>query len=175
MRSLLALLAVIVLTLAPANAREGGPRLVLEEWFQGRSTGSGRFEIPLAGVTRDFTLTARGTWDGRVLTLVEDFVFADGERDRKTWRFTRTAPGRYVGTREDVVGTAEVFQDGDAVRLRYLLTIPGRNGGTPTTLGFDDIMYLRPDGVLINEATVTWFGLPIGSTRVEFRRAPQRR
>ena len=40
----------------------------------------------------------------RSLTLGEDFVYSDGEQDRKTWRFTRTAEGRYPGMREDVIG-----------------------------------------------------------------------
>lgn len=169
----IAIAALMLAFLAPAiaGAREGGPKLVLEDWFRGRTTGTGSLAIPIAGIRRDFTLTTRGTWNAatRTFTLVEDFVFADGERDRKTWRFRRTAPGRYVGTREDSVGPAEVFEDGNAVRMRYRLAVRGRDGAT-TTLGFDDILYLRPDGVLVNEASVTWLGLPVGSTRVEFRR-----
>lgn len=157
----------------PTYATAASEKLILEQYFRGVTTGRGTFTIPISGVRRDFTLTARGTWNGRVLTLVEDFVFSDGERDRKTWRFERVAPGRYIGTREDVIGTADVFQDGNAVRLRYRLTVPGRDGSR-TELGFDDIMTVRADGTLLNEATVSFLGLPIGSTVVEFRRAPGR-
>ncbi len=39
-----------------------------------------------------------GKWDGRTLTLREDFVFDDGTRDTKTWRFVKTGPGSVILT-----------------------------------------------------------------------------
>ncbi len=46
------------------------------------------------GVKRNFTVDLRGKWNGKTLTLREDFVFDDGERDTKTWRFTKIGEGR---------------------------------------------------------------------------------
>jgi hypothetical protein len=38
---------------------------------------------------------------------------------------------------------------------------------------FDDRMYLQPDGVLINHATVRKFGIRVGEAVIVFRRQPE--
>src|SRR6478609_11798514 len=94
-------------------------KLVLEEFFRGRHVAEGVFTNTRDNTTRGLKVQMRGTWDApsQTLTLVEDFVYSDGEKDRKTWRFTRTAEGRYSGTREDVIGQADIRQGGNDVRL----------------------------------------------------------
>jgi hypothetical protein len=145
---------------------------VMEDWLRGRTTAKGFFSIPLTNTRREFTMVNQGRWDGRVFTLVEDFLFADGERDRKTWRFTRLSPTRYTGVREDTVGEAEVIQEGDIVRMRYVLRVP--TGTSTTDLGFEDVLWLDRRGILVNEAVIRLGFLPIGSAYVEFER-PRRR
>lgn len=171
----LALLALLPLVAAgcarapTATVGDDAQTLVLEDFFRGRTTGTGTFESRIAGVERSFRIDTLGTWDGRTLTLQEDFVYDDGERQRLTWRFTKVAPGRYEGTREDVIGTADVRQDGPVVRLSYEADIAGADGGT-TRLRFADVIYLEGPRVARNRAVVSRFGLPVGTVDVTFRR-----
>ncbi len=95
-------MSVTMLT-AEASARD----FRLEDYFRGKTTAEGQFTA-INGVRRAFHVDLHGRWNGKVLTLVEDFTYADGERDRKTWRFRKTGPGLYRGTREDVIGETEV-------------------------------------------------------------------
>lgn len=146
-----------------------GPPLQLERFFAGRTSGEGRFVSGIGGADRAFTVTTRGRFDGKTLTLIEDFVFADGERDRKTWRFEKAGEGRFIGRREDVVGTADVRADGNTIRLSYDADVRGKDGNV-TRLRFEDV--LVPDGPrrVRNIAVVSKFGVPVGRVEVVFER-----
>lgn len=146
----------------------GARPLVLEDAFRGRLVGEGRFVSRIGLAPRGVTVDMAGSWDGRVLTLVEDFVYSDGERDRLTWRFTRIAPGRYAGTREDVIGEADVRQDGDAVRLSYEANV--KSGSGRQRVRFEDVLYLRADGTIMNVAVVSVLGVPVGDVELVIRK-----
>jgi hypothetical protein len=151
--------------LAPGFASAGDFRL--EEFFKGKSVAVGRFQA-INGVDRRFKVALTGRWNGKVLTLREDFAYADGERDRKTWRFTKTAPGQYTGTREDVVGEAMVKVEGNVARYAYLVDIDP--SGKKNIVRFHDTLRLMPDGTLLNTAWVSKFAFPIAKVRVDFTR-----
>jgi len=143
---------------------------VLERDLAGKTVARGRFK-PIIGKSRGFTAYLDGDWDGETLTLVEDFEYDDGEVDRKTWRLTKIGEGRYTGTREDVVGEADGFQDGDALRLEYFVRLGGENGEGGRKVKFRDILYKQSDGVVINRATVGYYGLRAGTVRLEIKPA----
>jgi hypothetical protein len=173
-----ALLGLASLPLAGCATRPPSPSqavlpITLVDAFQGRTVGVGVFRVPITGLERRFRADLVGTVrrdpvQGETLTVVEDFFFDDGEVDRLTWRFRRTGPQTWVGQREDTVGLATVRENGREVRLDYVADV--RSRGQVTRLGFADVIYRRPDGVVINEAVVTRGGLPIGSVLFELRR-----
>lgn len=154
-------------TRPPPPANISAP-FVIERDLAGRNTARGTFRS-ITGARRDFTAELSGAWDGRVLILVEQFAFDDGERDTKTWRLQRAANGEWSGTREDVVGTARGFQDGDVFRLEYDVNLATGNGGT-RKVRFRDVLALRGPGVIINTATVGWYGLRVGSVELTMTR-----
>jgi hypothetical protein len=143
--------------------------LALETFFAGHTVGEGRFESGIAGVERTFTVKTTGTWDGRTLTLREDFVFSDGERDSKTWRFTRQKDGSFKGTREDIIGVAEIWQDGATVRLSYVAEVIGK-AGRKRTLSFEDVLVPQSAGTVLHKAVVSKYGFPVGTVEVVFRK-----
>ncbi|MFC0286704.1 DUF3833 family protein [Kaistia hirudinis] len=155
--------AILALSCVPASAGD----FSLEGYFTGKTSAVGSFRA-INGVKRDFTVDLRGRWNGRTLTLVEDFVYSDGERDRKTWRFRKIAPNQYRGTREDVVGDTLVTVTGNTARFTYLVDLDAAR--KRNRVRFYDTMVLQEDGRLINNATITKFGLPVAKTHVEFRR-----
>lgn len=159
----LAMATIMMLGLAPATAGD----FSLEGYFAGKSSAVGNFRT-ITGVRRKFTVDLLGKWNGKTLTLMEDFVYEDGERDRKTWRFEKIAPDRYRGTREDVIGETLVTISGSTARFSYLIDLDPRGKGN--RVRFHDTMRLRDDGTVLNTALVTKFALPVALTRVEFAR-----
>lgn len=154
---------------APRAPVDASPRaFILERDLVGRSHARGEFRS-ITGARRGFDAHLEGSWDGRTLTLVEDFLFDDGERDRKTWRLERVGPGRYEGVREDVVGTARGFQDGTAFRLEYDMVLPTEGGGR--RVRFRDILVLAEDNSIRNIAVVSWHGLRVGGVSLTIRPA----
>ena len=149
--------------LAPAAAGD----FSLEGYFSGKTSAVGSFSA-INGVKRKFTVDLQGKWNGKTLTLVEDFVYDNGERDRKTWRFDKIAEDKYRGTREDVIGEALVTMRGGTARFSYLVDLDAT--GRSNRVRFYDTMRLQDDGTVLNKALVTKFGLPVALTRVEFRR-----
>ena len=90
----------LALSLLP-SAGQAAEKFTFEDYFAGRTEAVGSFSA-INGVKRTFTVDLTGNWDGKTLTLREDFVFDDGTKDRKTWRFTKTSPTTYSGTRDDI-------------------------------------------------------------------------
>ncbi len=78
-------------------------------------------------------LNGRLSRGGTRLTVVEDFVYDDGEKNRLTWVFDRAGEGRWTGRREDTVGEATVVEENGVIRLSTQRTSsPPR--GEPTGL-----------------------------------------
>lgn len=154
--------------LEPAMA-SAQPRLVLHEWFRGPTHAVGGFRNRFTGEERRLAVDLFGRWNGRTLSLFEDFFYADGERDQKTWLFERLGEGRYRGTREDVVVPADVTQPApDTVTFGYVADLKLPSG--VTRLSFEDRLVLRPDGTVLNTAVVWRFFIPVGDVELVFRK-----
>jgi hypothetical protein len=151
----------------PSPTRPLAP-ITLDAAFAGRAVGAGVFRLDLTGSERRFTARLDGRLRGDRLTVVEDFVYDDGEENRLSWVFDRTGQGRWTGRREDTVGEAEVIESGNEVRLSYLADF--RSGDRVTRLGFEDVIYFGPDGRIINDAIVSYGPLPVGRVRFEMVR-----
>ena len=143
--------------------------LVLENALAGRTQGYGTVATLFGDKTR-FAVTIAGRWDGDMLTLVEDFRYEDGKTERKTWYLSRIATGQYRGTREDVIGTAAVRQDGNSVRLDYEVMLDTALGRIRTR--FRDIMFLERNGTIRNRATVSKFGLNLATVDITLTKIP---
>lgn len=147
----------------------GSPTLELETYFQGRTEAWGVFEDRFGRVRRQFKVEIDGSFDGRELTLIEDFVYADGEKDRRIWRITPLGDGRYEGDADDVVGAATGEARGNAFHWRYDMKLPIGDG--VWQVHFDDWMLLQSDDVLINRATVSKLGITLGEVTLFFRKS----
>lgn len=174
-RTLLLGFAAVLLgacTSAPSAPASKGADLTLVSAFQGRSTGTGHFRVWLTGEERRFTAQLNGTVTGRTgrrtLKVVEDFAYDDGQKDRLTWVFTESGPGTWRGKREDTVGEATVTETGGEIRLSY--TADFRSPSGVTRLGFEDVIFARSDGAIVNDGIVSRAGLPIAAVRFVIRR-----
>ena len=144
------------------------PALVLEDYFTGKTKAWGLFEDRFGKVRRQFQVDIDGTWDGTLLTLVEDFVYDDGEIDQRIWRITKEPDGSYTGRADDIEGVARGFTSGRAFNWSYDIDLPVGDG--TWRVHFNDWLFLHDDGVMINRAYVSKFGVEIGQVTLFFRK-----
>ncbi len=168
---LLAMLPLLMLLGACAGpkvqdyARET-PVLDLREYFNGNLVAHGLFTDRSGAVKRRFVVQLKGTWQGDQGVLEEDFIYSDGEKDRRVWRLQRTADGRYIGRADDVVGEAQGESAGNALRWRYTLRL--KVDGSTWDVQFDDWMFLMDRQVMLNRAAMSKFGIHLGDVTLSF-------
>ena len=136
------------------------PALVPEDFFDGRLTAHGVIKDRGGRVIRRFNAEIKAYWEEGIGTLEEDFVFDDGEQQRRVWTLTPSGPGRYRGTAGDVVGEGDITVAGNSMFLDYVLRIPYGDG--TLDLRIDDRMYLVDPDTLINESAMKKFGVEVG-------------
>ena len=147
---------------------EQQPTLVMEEFFDGQLSAHGVVKNWRGLVIRTFNADIKAYWENGVGTLEEDFLFDDGEQQRRVWTLRPADGGGYIGTAGDVVGEAEVKIAGNSVFLDYVLMIPWGDG--TLNIRIDDRMYLVDPNVIINESAMSKFGLPVGQIQLVIRR-----
>lgn len=157
-------------TMKPQDFANTTPRFVVEEYFAGKTKAWGIFEDRFGTLRRDFIVEITGTWDGKTLTLDEDFTYSDGEKDRRIWSIVKKDEHTYEGRAGDVVGTATGLAYGKALNWRYDLDL--KVGDGTWRVAFNDWMFLADKDTLINRARVTKFGLEIGQVTLFFRKEP---
>lgn len=146
------------------------PEFKPEEYFVGRTKAWGFFQDRFGTVRRQFTVDIEGRMEGDTLVMVEQFAYADGERDTRIWRIKKAADGSYQGTADDIVGTAIGRTEGQAMSWGYTFDL--KVGGSTWRVWFDDLMLLQPDGVMLNRSTVSKFGITLGEVYLFFQKQP---
>ncbi|NDY91969.1 DUF3833 domain-containing protein [Ideonella livida] len=152
----------------PADYAGQTPALDLREYFNGPLVAHGVFTDRSGRVVRRFRVDMVGRWQGDQGVLEEDFLYSDGERQRRVWRLVRGPDGRYTGTADDVVGTAQGQAAGNALNWRYTLALPV--DGRVWEVQFDDWMYLMDRQVMLNKAVMSKFGLRLGEVTLAFHK-----
>ncbi len=169
-----ALLAATVATTACASSStlqqfETAPRqLVLEDYFEGKTTAYGLFEDRFGKVRRQFKVGITGEVEGNRLTLTEKFAYDDGELDTRVWEIEILGGGKYRGTAGDVPVPAVGQTSGNAFNWKYKVDL--KVGDSVWNVGFNDWMFLMDNEVLINRAYVTRYGIEIGQVTIAFRK-----
>ncbi len=156
-------------TMTVDEFKSAAPEFRPEQYFLGKTTAWGLFEDRFGKVRRQFRVTVDGKMDGATLVLDEDFAYADGATETRLWRITRRADGRYEGRAAGVVGTATGQAAGNAFNWKYTYDLDV-GGGDIWRVRFDDWMFAQPDGVVLNRAWVSRWGIEIGSVTIFFKK-----
>ncbi len=146
------------------------PVLDLQQYFNGVLDAYGMFTDRSGTVVKRFTVVMRCSWQGDEGVLDEDFSYSDGTKQKRIWRLKKLADGRYTGTADDVVGTAQGQARGNAFYWTYTLSLPV--DGSVYEVKFDDWMYLMTDTVMLNKATMRKFGVRLGEVTLSFTKRP---
>lgn len=149
-----------------ADYAQERPLLELDRYFTGRVLAHGVFQKRNGAVARRFTVVMDCHWEGNQGVLDEAFTYSDGSTERRIWRLTKHADGRYTGRADDVVGEAQGQTSGNAFRWNYTLRLPV--DGKEYEVQFDDWMFLVDDRVLLNRATMSKFGVTLGEVLLSF-------
>jgi hypothetical protein len=157
-------------TVSVDEYRDREPVFIPSEFFQGRLTAHGVVMNRGGEVTRHFNATIDADWQDGIGTLDEDFIFNDGETQKRIWTLTPDGQGGYIGTAGDVVGEGRMRFAGNAMFLDYVLRIPYGDG--TIDLRVDDRMYMMDENVLINESKLSKFGFNVGRIMLTIVRHP---
>ncbi len=150
----------------PADYAAEKPVLALERYFNGVVLAHGIFTDRSGKVVRRFTVRMDCTWTGDEGVLDEAFTYSDGSTQRRIWRLKKLPDGRYTGTADDVVGTAQGQAAGNAFQWAYTLRLPV--DGKVYDVQFDDWMFLVDDKVMLNKAVMSKFGIRLGEVTLAF-------
>jgi hypothetical protein len=150
------------------------PMLDLRQYFNGVVDAYGVFTDRSGRVVKRFTVVMNCSWSGpsgqEEGVLDEDFLYSDGTRQKRIWRLKRSpgtgAQGRYSGQADDVVGTAQGEEQGNAFYWTYSLNLPV--DGRVVEVTFDDWMYLMSDRVMLNRAAMSKWGISLGEVTLSF-------
>ncbi len=157
-------------SISPKDYAQEEPKLVLENYLNGKVEAHGMVSDRSGKVIRRFTVTLNGTWTGNEGVLDEDFVWSDGEKQKRVWKLTKTGDTTYEGRADDVVGVAVGETSGNAFRFKYVLQVPVGKGDDKKIydIDVDDWMYLIDDRVLLNRTVMTKFGFKVGEVFLSF-------
>ena len=133
--------------------------LDLQAYFTGPIKAWGIVQDHKGHVRRRFDVVMNGRWEGDVGTLEEDFVYYDGETQKRIWTIKKIANQRYEGTAGDIIGKAIGHTEGYAMRWAYQMDLDV--GDQTYRITFDDWMFLMNDGVLINRSYLKKFGITV--------------
>ncbi len=142
------------------------PTLELRDYFNGTLDAYGVFSDRSGKVVKRFVVVMTCTWQGDEGTLDEAFTYSDGTTQRRVWHLTRLPNGRYTGQADDVLGTAQGQQSGNAFNWKYTLALPV--DGRVFEVQFDDWMYLMNDKVMLNRAAMSKWGVGLGEVTLSF-------
>lgn len=144
------------------------PNFDLFGYFAGETTAWGMVQDYSGKQTRRFVVKIIGSIEGDTLILEEDFVFDDGERDRRVWVISRLPDGRYVGEADDIIGVAEGVEVGNALHWKYEFNL--ELDGSSYKVTFDDWLYRQDDKHVFNLTSIKKLGLEVGRITLFFQK-----
>ncbi len=144
------------------------PALDLKRYFNGKLRAHGMFSDRSGKVLRRFVVDMNCRWQGEEGVLDEDFVYDDGEKQKRIWRLTHLGNGRYRGLADDVAGEAVGAASGSAFQWQYTLRLPYE--GRVIDVQFDDWMFLVDERVMLNRAVMSKFGFRLGEVQLAFNK-----
>ena len=168
------LLLTLLLTLTGCSTMtiddyaDSAPELKIEQYFLGETVAWGMFQDRFGTVQKRFKVLMNGRMDDGKLVLDEDFIYADGTQSKRIWTVEVLGDGRYRGTAGDIVGEAIGLSAGNAFNFKYQMRLP--ISGREWVVTFDDWMFLQEDQVLLNVATMSKWGIRLGTLTVAFEK-----
>ena len=136
------------------------PEFKIDEFFQGDLKVYGMVLSRSNKVIRRFEADIKASWQGNKGILDEDFIYDDGEIDKRIWQLTINEDNSITGTAGDVVGEAKGSINGFAFNWKYTLAIKVDN--KTWNINLDDWIYQINNKRLLNKTVMKKFGFKVG-------------
>jgi hypothetical protein len=150
------------------NYQSTTPNFDLFGYFDGNVKAWGMVQDYSGKQTRRFEVDIIGTVADNQLTLVEDFVFDDGEVDQRVWVITKLGNSRYQGSADDIIGIATGEETGNALRWRYDFEL--KMDDSRITVAFDDWLYRQDEKHVFNLTQIKKLGVEVGTITLFFQK-----
>jgi len=170
MRTNLVLAAVIAFAAPSAAHAAGAGGRSISDFFLGHLVADGTYQDLRAGSNRHVHVDIHGSQRGQAFVVSTNTSFSDGERRNKTWTFKPAGPGRYIGYRPDLIGTASAQVNGDAIDLTYRAHVPAKDGKA-YDLNFVERYVVRGPGELDNTMRITFLFVQVGEAHLAIHKA----
>lgn len=136
------------------------PVFNFKEFFSGNLKAYGVVQDYKGELTRKLVVDMHATWNGSQGVIEEDFVYDDGETQKRIWKVTLNDDNTLTGTAADVTGVAKGKSNGSVFHWNYDVELP--YDGSTLNVNFDDWMYLVTQSRLINRTSIVKFGVEVG-------------
>ncbi len=161
-----AILLILCLFLASCAAPDvehykgSSPEFNFKQFFNGKLKAYGVVQDFKGELTRKLVVNMDASWEGNVGVIEEDFIYDDGETQRRVWTITLNNDNTLTGTASDVLGIAKGESSGSVFHWTYSLEL--LVDGSQIEVNFDDWMYQVTDSRLINRTSIDKFGIEVG-------------
>ena len=152
----------------PQDFESDNLKLVPEQYFQGTTRGVGVFFDRFGDLQTSFTVDLKGEWDGSLLTLNEQLLYKNGDKLTRIYKIQKKSEHEYIGTTADVEGDIKIEVYGNTMKWVYDLNQTVKD--STLLLHFNDWMHLQPDGIILNRAYASKFGIGLGEVFMSIRR-----
>ena len=142
------------------------PEFNLIQYFEGEVEAWGIVEDRFGNLKRQFKVGMYGKINNGVLTLEEDFYYADGETDKRVWEFSKLGEDSYQGSANDIIGKATGKEAGNAFNMTYKMDLD--MGFAKLRVNFNDWMYRIDENTIINKAEINKFGFNLAKVTLFF-------
>lgn len=144
------------------------PGFDLFEYFNGETYAWGMVQDYTDKQNRRFEVKIKGSVEGDTLTLIEDFVFDDGEISQRIWVIERLEDGSYVGQADDILGQATGREVGNALQWQYDFEL--QLDDSTVVVAFDDWLYRQDEKHVFNLTKIKKFGVEVGRITLFFQK-----
>ncbi|MBB1386834.1 DUF3833 domain-containing protein [Pseudoalteromonas sp. SG45-5] len=157
------LLAFLLVSCSAPNVehyKNTSPNFDFKTFFNGNLKAYGVVQDFKGELTRKLVVDMKATWDGSEGVIEEDFIYDDGQTQKRIWKITLNDDNSLTGTADDVLGIAKGKSQGSVFHWNYNVELP--YDGSTLEVNFDDWMYLVTQTRLINRTSIVKFGVEVG-------------
>ncbi|GGK37610.1 DUF3833 domain-containing protein [Aliivibrio fischeri] len=144
------------------------PSFSMKDFFQGDLKAEGIIKGFDGKVVRTFTVDLQASWKENTLTLDEQFLFNDGEKQNRTWVIQDLGNQTYTGKANDILEQATGESAGNALHWKYAMVLEVDD--SQYEVEFDDWIYQISESVVINQTAIYKWGIQVGEVILVIRK-----
>jgi hypothetical protein len=153
----------------PSDFQDKPIKLVPEEYFSGKTKGVGVFYNRFGDLKTSFIVTLNGySKSPTEFILEEQLIYENGEKLNRVYKIEKINPNLYHAYTEDIDGVGIIEVYGNTMKWTYDLNQEVKK--SKILLHFNDWMHLQQDGIILNRAYASKFGLNVGEVFMSIRK-----